>query len=163
MAKGKHSTALFEVIHSSKRFENKEARDGIMRTPKWWFKGRGQANAARTVSGAATSPGATAAVDPTDPTSAVATATSAAPADPFAAAPAAEPNDLFDPTAAPVAPEPVPEKDIPPLSGRAGIRVALDPDRHEVMLRVRYTTAVVTAFTVLVVVALAYLTGRHTG
>ena len=33
MAKGKNSAALFEVIHSSKK-------PGLLRTPRWWFKGR---------------------------------------------------------------------------------------------------------------------------
>src|SRR3954452_11391801 len=32
MARSKHSAALFEVIHSAKR-------PGLLRTPKWWFKG----------------------------------------------------------------------------------------------------------------------------
>ena len=36
MAKGKHSAALFEVIHSAKKPECIAQR---MRTPKWWFKG----------------------------------------------------------------------------------------------------------------------------
>lgn len=42
MAKGKHSTALFEVIHSDKRFKQghgSEAKEAL-RTPKWWFRGR---------------------------------------------------------------------------------------------------------------------------
>jgi hypothetical protein len=33
MAKGKNAAALFEVIHSSKN-------PGLLRTPRWWFKGR---------------------------------------------------------------------------------------------------------------------------
>ena len=33
MAKGKNAAALFEVIHSSKK-------PGLLRTPRWWFKGR---------------------------------------------------------------------------------------------------------------------------
>ena len=33
MAKGKQAAALFEVIHSSKK-------PGLLRTPRWWFKGR---------------------------------------------------------------------------------------------------------------------------
>src|ERR1700746_1918890 len=35
MAKGKNSAALFEVINSGKR-----TGAGLLRTPKWWFKGR---------------------------------------------------------------------------------------------------------------------------
>ena len=41
MAKGKHSTALFEVIQADKRFQKKTTRDGALRTPKWWFKSPG--------------------------------------------------------------------------------------------------------------------------
>ncbi|HEX4792920.1 MAG TPA: hypothetical protein VH370_03955 [Humisphaera sp.] len=43
MAKGKNSAALFEVINSGKR-----TGAGLLRTPKWWFKGRpsGAADAA---------------------------------------------------------------------------------------------------------------------
>ena len=42
MAKGKHSTALFEVIHSANRPERIAQS---LRTPKWWFKGRQGAQA----------------------------------------------------------------------------------------------------------------------
>ena len=37
MAKGKHSPALFEVVHGKKRFDKSAAN---LRTPNWWFKGR---------------------------------------------------------------------------------------------------------------------------
>lgn len=52
MAKGKHSAALFEVIHSDKRFRNRTAeamldRGGSLKTPKWWFKGREKAESKR--------------------------------------------------------------------------------------------------------------------
>jgi hypothetical protein len=40
MAKGKHATALFEVIHSAKTTSNGRNNAGLLRTPKWWFKGR---------------------------------------------------------------------------------------------------------------------------
>lgn len=49
MAKGKHAAALFEVIHADKRFDSRamgtSAGSGgrarrLLRTPKWWFKGR---------------------------------------------------------------------------------------------------------------------------
>lgn len=52
MAKGKHAAALFEVIHSNKRFDARPSGAGgrtrsILRTPKWWFKrARGGAPAA---------------------------------------------------------------------------------------------------------------------
>src|SRR5215831_12546738 len=38
MAKGKHATALFEVIHGDRRSERTLAGSGALRTPKWWFK-----------------------------------------------------------------------------------------------------------------------------
>ena len=40
MAKGnKHSPALFEVVHGKKHVD-RIAREGALRTPSWWFKGR---------------------------------------------------------------------------------------------------------------------------
>ncbi len=39
MAKGKHATALFEVIHAAKRPPKSSSSGGIP-TPKWWFKNR---------------------------------------------------------------------------------------------------------------------------
>jgi hypothetical protein len=41
--------------------------------------------------------------------------------------------------------------------------VQLDPDRHQISVRVSYTSALVTLFAVVVVVALAYLVGRGMG
>jgi len=40
MAKGKHAAALFEVIHSDRRFGKKVPAADRMSTPKWWFKGK---------------------------------------------------------------------------------------------------------------------------
>ena len=45
---------------------------------------------------------------------------------------------------------------------RSGMRVAFDADRQEMTLRVRYMSALVTGFTVLVVIILAFALGRHT-
>lgn len=42
MARGKHSTALFEVIHSARKPERIAQS---LRTPKWWFKGRPESSA----------------------------------------------------------------------------------------------------------------------
>lgn len=48
---------------------------------------------------------------------------------------------------------------LPPRS--SGDRsVQLDPDRHQISLRISYTSALVTAFAVIVIVVLAYLVGR---
>ena len=42
-------------------------------------------------------------------------------------------------------------------------RLRLDPDKHEISLRVSYTHAIIACFSVIVVVELSYLVGRHTG
>jgi hypothetical protein len=47
-----------------------------------------------------------------------------------------------------------------PVLSRPGVQVALNPERQEVTLRLRYTTAVVGTFALLVAVALAYIFGR---
>ena len=98
MAKGKHSTALFEVM-------NRPARTGV--------------------------------APPTVITRAPHNVTQ-------------QPNNAVNP--APHA----------PLSGVAepGKAVELDRDRHQISLRVSYTSALVTLFAVVVVVVLAYLMGR---
>jgi hypothetical protein len=36
MARGKHATALFEVIHNAKLSE-KTDKANLLKTPKWWF------------------------------------------------------------------------------------------------------------------------------
>jgi hypothetical protein len=179
MAKGKHSTALFEVIHSGKGFEDRGRRQSILRTPKWWFKGRTDApdadQAAGTVVAVATANGA----DPAATKVATAQPSTKEPtlgvtvAEPVPAA--APPVRVTAPAPAPLAVEPIPvDLDAPaapdgagdvvsPLGGRGGIQVRLNPDRHEVTLRLRYTTALVTGFAVLMIVSLAYVTGRHAG
>lgn len=40
MAKGKNAAALFEVIHSDKRFGRSSPASEALRTPRWWFKGQ---------------------------------------------------------------------------------------------------------------------------
>jgi hypothetical protein len=42
-----------------------------------------------------------------------------------------------------------------------GMKVAFDGDRQELTLRMRYTAALVTGFTVLVIIGLAYVVGRR--
>lgn len=59
------------------------------------------------------------------------------------------------------APASVPTPAIVP-SGPGESAVQLDPDRHQISLRVSYTSAVVTVFGILVVVTLSYLLGRGT-
>ena len=149
MAKGKSSPALFEVVHGKKRFDKSAT---VLRTPNWWFKGRHRGPAST--------------VDPADAT----------PFDEEAAANDPTLRGLPSPTADPV-PERLPEPadyesaladDAGSMSGvhprRGGpFHLVLDRDRHELYLRVRYTTAIVAGFALVVVVALAYVTGRQFG
>ena len=48
----------------------------------------------------------------------------------------------------------------PPM-GRSAVQFHFDRDRHEMTLRLRYTTAIVSGFAVLVSLGLAYVLGRH--
>jgi len=43
MARGKHATALFEVIHTARRLPKASPSGGIP-TPKWWFKSKRKSN-----------------------------------------------------------------------------------------------------------------------
>ena len=161
MAKGKHATALFEVIHASKQFGGKD-KSGLLRTPKWWFKGRPAAAPAS--DGAA----AAAARDPNDPT-AGATLTSPLaqhrPAasdnptstDAAAHASAADPTQL-DEFAAPRPPAPPPQT---APQGAPAVDVDVDSGRQRITFRFTYTSALVACFAIAVVVALAYLVGRQ--
>lgn len=71
------------------------------------------------------------------------------------------------PAAAPVQAEPrvttaaiaAPREELP--VGRSTVQFSFDRDRQEIMLRLRITTAIVAAFTLLVTIALAYAVGRH--
>ena len=149
MAKGKSSPALFEVVHGKKRFDKSAT---VLRTPNWWFKGRHRGPASN--------------VDPTD----------VAPFDEEAAANDPTLRGLPSPTADPVperlpepahyesavADEPDPVSAVHPRRG-GPFHLVLDRDRHELYLRVRYTTAIVAGFALVVVVALAYVTGRQFG
>ncbi len=147
MAKGKHTTALFEVIHSKPRFGGKSPRSAML-TPKWWFKGRPK-TAPRAECVTASADGSTpfesdnSAYSPTaadlDGTESMIEPAHAAPArDSFAA-------DM-------VTQQPL---------GRSAIQLHFDRDRHELTLRLRYTTAIVTGFAACVALGLAYVLGRH--
>lgn len=122
MAKGKHSTALFEVIHSGNRPERVAQS---LRTPKWWFKGR-----------------------------------------PAAPAPAeAPPAPTFEESAPEPDPEPATQRSYTSPARRhersSAVHFHFDRERQEITVRLRYTTAVVSAFSVCVMLALAYVAGRH--
>jgi len=245
MARGKHSTALFEVINSGKKppgglksstgkpLEGRAAAASLMRTPKWWFKGR----PAKDKKPDAAAPVAAVGNDPTaNVTAATLTAyrppitptTASAPA-PVPVVPVEEPaseptvivHDYSEPE--PILaerfvqpePEPVPSADSatdstgstgspgarmaqepdpepvrlsdsprarsgqPPANGssvkippsasrrregtRSAVHFGVDRDRQEITLRMRYTTAIVSGFVVLVAIASAYVIGRHLG
>jgi hypothetical protein len=206
MAKRKDSVALFEVITATKRKEaaaaaaaraNAEATrqqpapPAVLRTPKWWFKGKTKSGAANAGSAAAMynapalpSPAehdptqfAPASYDPTTLAAApspgivqrVTPATTYAPPPPervtisTAAAAAAEHAGMtVDPFGLdhPVATEPsYPAK---PRRSFLNVLAKTDPDRREVTVRFRYTTAVIVGFALCVAVGLAYVTGRQT-
>ena len=140
MAKGKHATALFEVIHSKPRSSGNSAKNALL-TPKWWFKGRS---------------------DPQRPTP--------VPAPSFSPTPAhlTEPTGIFQaPAESSLASHESAREEFqaevesqPPL-GRSAVQLHFDRDRHEMTLRLRYTTAIVSAFALLVALGLAYVVGRH--
>jgi len=115
MAKGKHSTALFEVIHSGKR---PQAVAQKLRTPTWWFKGSQTPKPA----------------------------------------PPAEPS-FSEPESTPPAPAPRPT--VSSGDGRSTVHLAFDRGRQEITFRLRYTTAVVSAFGVFALIAMAYVIGGH--
>jgi hypothetical protein len=172
MARGnKHSPALFEVVHGKKHFD-KSARDSVLRTPSWWFKGRKR----MTDVGALAPAGAGTAVDEAPPFAEGDAPPSAA--DPtenpaFLAARNRERNGEIeresyegnhdhdggiDTMAVPAGLTTTPRS-----RRRSAIQFMVDRDRHELFVRVRYTTAVVAGVSVVMLVALAYITGRHTG
>lgn len=145
MARGKHSPALFEVVHGRKH-QDKETRTGALRTPNWWFKGRRRVEIPVPVSVPDEPPEfAEFENDPTQQPSAA------------LAAPERDPT-YPDSTAEEVVPF-----SMPGARRRTSFQFVLDRDRHELYVRVRYTTAIVAGFGVLVLLGLAYVTGRHTG
>ncbi len=145
MARGKHATALFEVIHASSRGRGKAARSALL-TPKWWFKGRSK-------------------TDPTSGSDPIGRASAPAPLPPDHTI---DPADVYEPTT---------PTDVSPANsardslaseiasqgplGRSAVQFHFDRDLHEVTVRLRYTTAIVSGFAVLVALGMAYVMGRH--
>lgn len=135
MAKGKHSAALFEVINSGKHSESVAQS---LRTPKWWFKGSQSTrpSAVKTAAAASIAPPAYHEAEP------------AAPSHP-------------DPT---LAPRPSVSRSMPASSGSprsSTVHLDFNRDRQEITFRLRYTTALVSAFTLCVLIGGAYIIGRH--
>jgi len=188
MAKGsKHSPALFEVVHGKKHFD-KTARDSVLRTPNWWFKGRKR----MTEVGALAPEGGGTALDEAPPFGEDEAPPSAA--DPtenpaFLIARDRERNAGREATiglertvesqsasgsvsshessdaGANAEPMEMPAAltETPRSRRRSALQFVVDRDRHELFVRVRYTTAAVAGVSVVMLLALAYLTGRHTG
>jgi hypothetical protein len=73
---------------------------------------------------------------------------------PAAAAPDPDVDLLPAPVEAPCFPTSSPRQPIP------GVDLQLDPDRQQIMFKVSYNSAIVTGFTILVAIGLAYVVGR---
>jgi hypothetical protein len=161
-----------------------------LRTPKWWFKGKNKSSAAGSDRTAAVynapalpSPAehdptqfAPAAYDPTTPAAPspgivqrVTPATTYAPPSPApervsipAAAVAEHAGMTVDPFGLD---HPVPTEPAYPAKPRRSflnLGAKTDPERREVTVRFRYTTAIIVGFALCVAVGLAYVTGRQT-
>jgi hypothetical protein len=151
MAKGKHATALFEVIHNAKLSE-KTDKASMLKTPKWWFKGK-----------SATAPSA--------PAPAHQTATASRPrADESSTPPAiiifdTEPEG-FAPSVS-TAGDPTAGRDASNLlrshsvAAAAPVAVAADPEQQQITVKVSYISALIGGFAVVVIVGLAYVIGSH--
>lgn len=124
MAKGKHAAALFEVIHSDRRFGKKGSPADSLSTPKWWFKGKAKNRTSM-----------------------------ATPAGSEPAQAASGPIDYM-----PSVPSETPRVS---SAAAAAVDVKLNSDRQEIAFKLTYTSAVVGAFTLVVVLGLAYLIGKR--
>jgi hypothetical protein len=144
MARSKYAAALFEVM------ADKKGNASGARAPNWWIKNR-------------TEPPAAVVIDPNDPTTTPIKSSLIAPRiTAVEETPAPQPvvrssspasrlkRDPADPTRA--AARPAPE------SSRA---IEFDRMRRELKLRVSLTNAVVAAFAVMMIVALAYVMGKR--
>lgn len=151
MAKGKQSPALFEVVHGKRHFDKSAT---VLRTPNWWFKGRHRGPSAPV----AVSGDPPAFADEAHPTRAGLTS-------PLRL----EPDSAVPPVSTPTEYESAVDGDptafAMPHPGRRGspFQFVLDRDRQELLLRVRYTGAIVAGFALMVVIGLAYLGGRQVG
>jgi len=164
MAKGKHATALFEVMNKSRYSGNGRGGEpagssggggggGGLPTPKWWFKSRnaGGGNEVRTIA-----PGAAAPVEPAVVEEPVAPVTVVE--EPVVRAAAAAAPAMMPPLASSI--------DVPP-AGMASptprvqpVAVSLDPDKQQISLRLSYTSALIGGFSVFIALGLAVLIGK---
>ncbi len=144
---GQRQTRHRVVRSHSRQFarRSKAARSALL-TPKWWFKSRPRIDP---TSGSDPIGRATAVVEAAvDPP--IGFSESPQPGTPADVSPAHSPRDSF---AAEIAMQ-------PPLC-RSAVQFHFDRDLHEVTVRLRYTTAIVSGFAVLVSLGMAYVLGRH--
>jgi hypothetical protein len=185
MAKRKDSVALFEVITATRKRQEAaaagSATPSILRTPKWWFKSKNKradqtsgnvphdptAVPAEVVSQSA--PQLAPPVETTNGSAAMPGLVQRVPLPPErvtipAAVPAvADHGHEGDPFGLEI-PEQAdrPRRNWLNRFGGGGQKLGLDPDRREVTVRFRYTTAIIVGFAICVAVGLAYVTGRQT-
>jgi hypothetical protein len=142
MAKGKHATALFEVMNKS-RFAGGRVTSGTSEggfpTPKWWFKSRNGSEVK--------------VMPPDEPVAPVTIAPPVveeppAPRQGLRLTPLASSIDI--PELAPPAPSQRPQP----------VAVSVDPDRQQINLRLSYTSALIGGFGVFIALAVAVLIGK---
>ncbi len=186
MAKRKDSVALFEVIKAQKSREKAAAAAGSpeaaqpapLRTPKWWFKRAPgsqpqlpppdpfAAPALPPPPAEVSAPPAPVVgeyspdVDPTMSRTAAALVQRVVPAQPAERVSIPGGVDPFGLDPSPARGTPA-RRAARSMFGFGPVKkVGLDPDRKEVTVRLRYTTAIIAGFAVCVVIGLAYLSGR---
>jgi hypothetical protein len=153
MAKSKRSAALFEVIQSSRLPKNGQ----MTTTPRWWFK-RSSLSPITAHTATQFTPSQTG--QETLPEVFVAPP---AIAQAYVAAPADEPSAAKLASAASVAPSSAgPSITIPPIAKQllSYLDLQLDHDHHRVTFKLSYNSAIVTTFTLLVAIGLAFIVGK---
>ena len=142
MAKGKHATALFEVMNKAKFAGGRNgssASGGGLPTPKWWFK-------------SSNGGGSSAAVETPEP---VVNDTS----DYVEEAPVRAAPVVMPPLASSIdVPAPAPAAVTPPRA--QPVAVSVDSDRQLINLRMSYTSALIGGFGVFIALAIAVLIGK---
>lgn len=174
MAKRKDSVALFEVITAAKRKSAAAEREQpLLGAPKGWFRGRSGQGAGSQDQDPSPDGMVAVALPPAQAFGHLPPPSEQAPADgpvpavvhrvvPTAYAVPAEQVDEPEPPSRMVE-IPGPESDRPRRAwfGFGIEQLGLDRDRQEVTVRVRYATAILAGFAVLVAIGLAYVAGRR--
>lgn len=187
MARRRNSVALFEVIHSDKRFGKQAPAAQPLRTPLWWFKNKTKDKPAEAeaeavevkakVPKAAKIPSASAPAAAPAPAakekipekklSPMAYLKAKMTPPPLAAEPDNfEPEAVFAPDhsefkhfeAARDAEQSPPSRATPVMKA---VDLAVDPDQQTISFRLTYTTALVGGFALLIIVILAFVIGQH--